>query len=148
MQAVVEVELTAYAPVTDNTVTLCPDHDFVLVFECLVRDASFITWKLPPLITNEAMFNFDNQKQLSMSNDNIITFIFINQTTTPTEKISLLQVPTGDIREIGIDDSLTVSCVATNLTTITKTMTIIISGLKMHYNFITDFDLTCIYISL
>ena len=129
MQAVVEVELTAYAPVTDNTVTLCPDHDFVLVFECLVRDASFITWKLPPLITNEAMFNFDNQKQLSMSNDNIITFIFINQTTTPTEKISLLQVPTGDIREIGIDagDHLTVSCSASSLT---ETIDIRISGLN------------------
>ena len=133
MQAVVEVELTAYAPVTDNTVTLCPDHDFVLVFECLVRDASFITWKLPPLITNEAMFNFDNQKQLSMSNNNnniIITFIFINQTTTPTEKISQLQVRTGDIiREVGNNagDHLTVSCSASSLT---GTIDIRISGLN------------------
>ena len=151
MQAVVEVELTAYAPVTDNTVTLCPDQDFVLVFECLVRDASLITWKLPPLIINsDGSFDFNVQDQLSMSNDTI-TFIFINQTTTPTEKISLLQVPTGDIiREIGIDagDHLTVSCSAFSLTTITKTMTIRISGLKMHDNFITGFDLTCIYISL
>ena len=135
MQAVVEVELTAYAPVIDNTVTLFPDQDFVLVFECLVRDASLITWKLPPLIINsDGSFDFTVQDQLSMSNDSniIITFIFINQTTTPTEKISLLQVPTGDIiREIGIDagDHLTVSCLASDdLTTMTKKMTIRISG--------------------
>ena len=64
----------------------------------------------------------------------------IDQNTTPTEKISQLQVPTGVIIELGNDagDHLNVSCLASNLT---ETMTIRISG-----NFITGYGLTCIYI--
>ena len=122
----VEVELTAYAPATDNTVTLCPDHKFELVFECLVRDANDISWKLPPLIQNSESHIFNDQTPITERKVNNITIIFI---IIMSEKISLLQVPTGDIiREIGIDDNLTVSCLATNLTTINKTIDIRISG--------------------
>ena len=131
MQAV-EVEFTAYAPVTDNTVTLCPDYDSVLVFECLVRGDNHITWTLPPLLINsEGSLDF-TQDPVTMRGD--ITFIIIDQNTTPTEKISQLQVPTGVIIELGNDagDHLTVSCLASNLT---ETMTIRISG-----NFITGYD--------
>ena len=141
MQAVVEVELTAYAPVTDNTVTLCPDHNFELVFECLVRDASFITWRFPPLIINsQGSFNFDNQNPIIMLDKG--TIISINNNTDESI-LTQLHVNTGVIiREVvnDADDQLTVSCLASDLT---ETMTIGISGLKMHDNFIIGFDLTC-----
>ena len=141
MQAVVEVELTAYAPVTDNTVTLCPDHNFELVFECLVRDASFITWRLPPLINNDGMFIYnDTQDPIIMLDKG--TIISINNSRDESI-LTQLHVNTGDIiEELDNDasDHLNVSCLASNLT---ETMTIRISGLKMHDNFITGFDLTC-----
>ena len=147
MQAV-EVELTAYAPVTDNTVTLCPDHDFELVFECLVRDANDTSWKFPPLIQNIESHIFNYQTPIiERKVNNNITIIFI---IIMSEKRSQLKVPTGVIIEKldnDAGDHLNVSCLASNLTE-TKTMTIRISGLKMHDNFITGFDLTCIYISL
>ena len=128
MQAV-EVKLTAYAPVTDNTVvTLCPDHNFELVFECLVRDASFITWRLPPLINNDGMFIYnDTQDPIIMLDKG--TIISINNNTDESI-LTQLHVNTGDIiREVvnDADDQLTVSCLASNLT---ETMTIRISGLK------------------
>ena len=130
MQAV-EVELTAYTPVTDNTVTLCPDQDFVLVFECAVKDSNHITWRLPPLIQGmEGSFIYsDTQDPIIMLDKGII--ISINNNADESI-LTQLHVNTGDIiEELDNDasDHLNVSCLASNLT-ITETMTIRISGLK------------------
>ena len=127
----VEVELTAYAPVTHNTVTLCPDQDFVLVFECAVKDSNHITWRLPPLIQGmEGSFIYsDTQDPIMLDKGTII--ISINNNADESI-LTQLHVNTGDIiRELGNDasDHLNVSCLASNLT-ITETMTIRISGLK------------------
>ena len=120
MQAV-EVDLTADAPVTDNTVTLCSNHDFLLVFECVVKDANMITWKLPPLINNnDGSFNLNDDLDPIIPREYNITFILITE-----ENLSQLRVHTGDIIGSDAGDHLTVSCSASNLT---KTMTIRISG--------------------
>ena len=124
MQAV-EVDLTADAPVTDNTVTLCSNHDFLLVFECVVKDANMITWKLPPLINNnDGSFNLNDDLDPIIPREYNITFILITE-----ENLSQLRVHTGDIIGSDAGDHLTVSCSATDLTnTETKKMTIRISG--------------------
>ena len=127
-----EVDLTVFAPHTNNSVMLCPDHNFFLVFECVVRNSNWITWRFSPFIKSDGMFyNIHDQLQenpiIRRGND-IITLFFI---THNTETISLLKVCTNEvINEIGdCDIELSVTCSAEG--NVNETMTIGISGKEL-----------------
>ena len=45
------IELRVYGPEVDDSITLCQDDDYLLVFECVVTDSTNLVWTLMPILS-------------------------------------------------------------------------------------------------
>ena len=87
-----DVKLRLFGPHTDeSSVTICPDDDYLLVVECIVKESSLFSWTVTPLISNAVLFTSVNsvgktinrggvdfiltKKNVEMENNDLVTYI-------------------------------------------------------------------------
>ena len=96
--AVTEVTLATHGPDVYNSITLCPDDNFTLVFDCIVAGSLSFQWSLVPLFGPESYGqNFPLGKLLQRQVTIILTEKKITQERVFYE--SQLQVSTGVLIE-------------------------------------------------
>ena len=127
-----EVTLTVCGPPNNgSTVTLCPNHDYLICFKCSVKNHFSFQWKLEPL--DSAIFTPTNLLgQISRPND--ITLILSNKVVRESNENdyeSQLEIPTYILRDaIGSihDKTLEITCQAS--TTSKKIIFINVAGVS------------------
>ena len=100
-----EVNMIAYGPYTSDLITLCPDQDFMVVFECTVTDSEFLLWRADSLLSIPIQVSTEDQLgERPQTKVNIIV------TEKMTRLRSQLQVRSSDILETGNGALLNITC--------------------------------------
>ena len=73
------VSLKVYGSDFDDVITLCPDDNYTLAFECLVSGSFFFEWELEPLFNATA---FEQSLRLGKHPQSHVTIVLIDKETT------------------------------------------------------------------
>ena len=129
-----EIQLTVLGPHSDeSTITLCPDQNYTIAFECVVVDSISLLWGLEPLLRSPEPFLYEDE--LGEVNLSPITLILTDKMTTSDDRFdykSQLLVSTERIISaiVGGRNSLNVTCTASD--NVFKSISIQISGMYVH----------------
>lgn len=96
--SIADVTLTTYGRDMNDTITLCPADDFVLVFECVVTENTQFQWTLVPLL-NQSKFLQTNE--VGKRSESRVTLVLTEKELTDERLLyeSQLQVPTSYVIE-------------------------------------------------
>ena len=102
-----DVDLKVYGPELNDSIILCPDDDYLLVFECVTTESSDLLWELRPLVT---AFSFTETNTVGEDRRPRFTVILTEKATDMFR--SQLQVSTTVLIEQMIQNNgkLEVSC--------------------------------------
>ena len=121
-----DVDLKVYGPEVNNSIILCQDDDYLLVFECVTTESSGLFWELRPLVT---AISFSPTDDLGKERRPRFTVILTDKATDMFD--SQLQVSTTDLIEEMIQNNgqLEVSC---NGLVESKKKDLLLSGIYMY----------------
>ena len=96
--SIADVILTTYGRDINDTIILCPDDDFVQVFECVVTGSTQFQWTLKPLLSQ---FQFLQTNEVGKRPESGVTLVLTEKELTAERLLyeSQLQVPTSSVIE-------------------------------------------------
>ena len=126
-----EVQLTALGPYNNQSfVTLCPNQNYTIVFECVVIKGSFLFWLLGPLLGSQSRFGAtDVPSEVDLTPVTLILSDRVIISSTETNYKSQLHVPTESLRGVIIDHGYPLNVTCRDIDDVEKTIFIRFSGI-------------------
>jgi hypothetical protein len=117
-----DVKLRVFGPHTnESSVTICPNDDYLLVVECIVKESSLFSWTVTPLIHDAVLFTSLNVVGKTVNRGGV-NFTLTKENTEmenddPVTYISQVQLHTDLIRQtVGDRGEIEVTCATSSKT--------------------------------
>ena len=118
-----EVNMIAYGPYTSDLITLCPDQDFMIVFECTVTDSEILLWRADSLLSIPIQVSTEDQLgERPQAKANVVF------TEKMTRLKSQLQVHSSDILETVMNNGALLNITCEVSSTVKSVISLRISG--------------------
>ena len=105
----------------ESSVTICPNDDYLLVVECIVKESSLFSWTVTPLIRDAVLFTSLNVVGKTVNRGGV-NFTLTKENTEmenddPVTYISQVQLHTDLIRQtVGDHGEIEVTCATSSKT--------------------------------